>query len=195
MAPSFAGAYVRRGPFRPRRPTLSLTLYEASVPFYLRMLGNLAACLEKAEAHAKAEGKSLSSLAEARLAPDMYPLIGQIQMATDAAKGGGARLAEMTPPSFADTETTFPELHARLAKAIAFLETIKPDQVNGGEDRTIELKFPNRVMTFTGRDFLFQFSLPNFMFHVVTAYAILRSQGAPLGKMDFLAGSDAKVAA
>ncbi len=174
---------------------MSLTLYDASIPGYLRMLRNLAACLDKAEAHAKSEGKALSTLAQARLAPDMYPLIGQIQLASDAAKGACARLAQMNPPSFPDTETTFPELHARLAKTIAFLETITPDQVNGGEDRTIELKLPNRVMTFTGRDFLFQFSLPNFMFHVTTAYAILRSQGAPLGKMDFLAGADAKVAA
>jgi len=174
---------------------LSLTLFEASIPGYLRMLHNLSTFLDKAEAHATAQGVALSTLAEARLAADMHPLVRQIQMASDAAKGGAARLAQIDPPSFPDTETTFPELKERLAKTIAFLETIKPAQVDGGEDRSIELKFPGRVMIFTGRDFLFQFSMPNFLFHVTTAYAILRHQGAPLGKMDYLAGADARVAA
>ena len=167
---------------------MSLSLYDASIPGYARMLRNLAALLDKAEAHATAQGLALSTLAEARLYPDMHSLIGQIQLATDAAKGGAARLADLTPPSFPDTETTYAELKERVAKTIAFVETIKPEQVNGREDATIELKFPGRTMTFTGKDFLLTFSLPNFLFHVSTAYGVLRSQGVPLGKMDFLAG-------
>lgn len=165
---------------------MPLSLYEASVPLYLRMLRNLSAILDKAEAHAKAQGAPLSSLAEARLAPDMHPLTRQIQMASDAAKGGAARLAAAEPPSMPDTETTFPEFKERIAKTLAYLETIKPSQIDGGEDRTIELKFPQGSMTFTGRDFLVLFSIPNFLFHVTTAYDILRNQGVPLGKMDFL---------
>lgn len=167
---------------------MSLALFDVSIPVYLRMLRNLAALLDKAEAHAAANGVELSTLTAARLYPDMHSLIGQIQLASDAAKGGAARLADVSPPSFADTETTFAELKARVAKTIAFVETITPDQVNGREDATIELKFPGRTMTFTGRDFLLTYSLPNFMFHVTTAYGVMRSQGVPLGKMDFLAG-------
>jgi uncharacterized protein len=125
-------------------------------------------------------------LAEARLAPDMHPLTRQIQMASDGAKAGAARLAGAEPPSFPDVETTFPELKARLAKTVAYLETIKPEQIDGGEERTIELKFPDGSMTFSGRDFLFLFSLPNFLFHVTTAYDVLRNQGVPLGKMDYM---------
>jgi len=166
---------------------LSLSLYDASIPGYLRMLRNLLEMLNKAEAQAKAEGSSLATLIESRLAPDMRPLAAQIQMASDAAKGGAARLAGLTPPSFPDVETTMPELKERLAKTIAFVELVKPDQVNGDEERIIELKFPNRTMEFTARDFLFQFSLPNFLFHVVTAYGLMRSHGVPLGKMDYLA--------
>ncbi len=167
---------------------MSLSLYDASIPGYLRMLRNLAAVLTKAQAYADANGIALSTLTEARLSPDMHPLPRQIQMASDAAKGGAARLAGVEPPSMPDVETTFPELQARIAATVAYLETLKPEQFVGREDSTIELKFPNGSMTFTGRDFLFNFSLPNFLFHVTTAYAILRNQGAPLGKMDFLAG-------
>jgi hypothetical protein len=168
---------------------LSLSLYDASIPVYSRMLNNLAGFLDKAEAYAKEKGVELSTLAEAKLAPDMGSFIRQVQFASDAAKGGAARLAQIDPPSFPDVETTFPELKARIAKTIAFVESVKPEQVNGGEDRTIVLKFPQGSMSFTGQNFLLQFSLPNFLFHVTTAYALLRSQGVPLGKMDYLAGA------
>ena len=170
---------------------MSFSVYEASIPGYRRMLSNLSAILDKAEAHALASGVDVETYAEARLAPDMRPLTAQIQMASDSAKGGAARLAGLEPPSFADEETTFAELKERIAKTIAFLDTIKPEQLEGAEGRTIEMKFPQRTMTFNGRDFLFGFSLPNFHFHVVTAYAILRSQGVPLGKPDYLAGANA----
>lgn len=168
---------------------MPLSLFDASVPGYLRMLRNLSAVLTKAQAFAEANGVALVTLTDARLAPDMHPLNRQIQMASDAAKGGAARLAGSEPPSMPDVETTFPELQARIAATIAYLETLTPEQFVGREDSAIELKFPNGSMTFTGRDFLFNFSLPNFLFHVTTAYAILRNQGVPLGKMDFLAGA------
>ena len=119
----------------------------------------------------------------------MHPFSRQIQMVSDAAKGGAARLAGVAPPSMPDTETTWPELKARLQKTIDFLSSIKPEQVNGDETRTVELPLPGRTMTFTARDFLFNFGLPNFFFHVTTAYGLLRQQGVPLGKMDFLAGA------
>jgi uncharacterized protein len=168
---------------------MAYSLFDASIPVYLHMLRNLAAILEKAEAHATATNADLGGYLEARLAPDMHPFTRQIQMASDGAKLGVARLAGITPPPFPDTETTWPELKARIAKTIAFVEGVKRDQVEGREDETIELKFPNGGMTFAGRDFLALFSLPNFMFHVTTAYALLRAQGVPLGKMDFLNGA------
>jgi hypothetical protein len=170
---------------------LSLSLYDASIPVYLHMLRNLETILDKAEAHAKTDGKDLTSYVEARLAPDMRPLSGQIQLASDSAKGGAARLAGVPSPSFADTETTFADLKARIAKTIEFVASIQREQVEGDESRTIELVLPSRTMTFTAQNFLFQFSLPNFMFHIVTAYDVLRSQGVPLGKMDYLAAPQA----
>ena len=167
---------------------MAFSLFDASIPVYLQMMRNLAALLAKAEGHAATNGADLSTFLQARLAPDMHPLIRQVQMVSDSAKGGAARLAGVTPPSYADTETTWAELKERLAKTIAFVETIQPGQVEGRETATIELPLPGRTMTFTGADFLLRFSLPNFYFHVVTAYAILRSQGVPLGKMDYLTG-------
>ena len=164
---------------------MALSLYDASIPVYLQMLRNLSAIMDKAQA----AGGDLATYMEARLAPDMHPFTRQIQMASDAAKAGAARLAGVTPPSMPDTEATWPELKARLQKTIDFVGSITPEQVNGDETRTIELPLPGRTMTFTARDFLFNFSLPNFLFHVTTAYGLLRKEGVPLGKMDFLAGA------
>ena len=164
---------------------MALSLYDASIPVYLQMLRNLSAIMDKAEA----QGGDLAAYMEARLAPDMHPFSRQIQMASDAAKGGAARLAGVAPPSMPDTETTWAELKERLAKTIDFVSSIKPEQVNGDENRTVELPLPGRTMTFTARDFLFNFGLPNFFFHVTTAYGLLRKEGVPLGKMDFLAGA------
>lgn len=167
---------------------LSLSLYEASIPVYLQMLHNLLAILEKAEAHARSQGKNPDDYAAACLAPDMLPLNRQIHMVSDGAKLGAARLAGITPPPFPDVEVTFEELKARLRKTIDFVQAITPEQLNGREDATVELKVPDRVLTFTARDFLLKFSLPNFFFHVTTAYGLLRKEGVPLGKMDYLAG-------
>jgi hypothetical protein len=166
---------------------MTLSLFDCSIPRYLRMLRNVSSWLDKAEAHAKENRIELSSLLEARLAPDMAPFTRQIQFLSDGAKGGAARLAGVEPPSFPDVETTWPALKARIAKTVAFVEGIKREQVDGRESATIELKFPNRNMTFSGEDFLFGFSMPNFLFHVVTAYGLLRAKGVPLGKMDYLA--------
>jgi hypothetical protein len=169
---------------------MSLSFYEASVPVYRRMLSNLSTILDKAEAHAAEKGIDVATFAGARLADDMRPLTAQVQMATDSAKGGAARLSGAEPPSFADTETTFPELKDRIARTIAFLDTVKPEHLEGAEGRTIELKFPQRTMSFSAREFLLGFSIPNFLFHVTTAYDILRAQGVPLGKADYLAGGN-----
>ena len=173
---------------------MSLSLYDASIPMFIRTLKNLSSFLDKAEAHAAAGGNPLSNYLDARLAPDMHAFPRQIQMASDAAKGGAARLAGVTAPSMPDTETTFPELKERIAKTVAFLETITPDQVNNRAGATIELPLPGRTMTFTAPDFLLNFSQQNFMFHVTMAYALLRMTGVPLGKMDFLAGGQSVAA-
>ncbi|HTI67306.1 MAG TPA: DUF1993 domain-containing protein [Caulobacteraceae bacterium] len=172
---------------------MSLSLYDASIPAYLRMLKNLSAMLDKGEAYAKDNGIALSTLVQARLAPDMGDLARQVQFASDSAKGGAARLAGLEPPAMPDTETTLPELKDRIARTVAFVETVKREQVDGQEGREIVLKFPGRTMTFTGADFLLGFSMPNFLFHVTTAYDVLRSQGVPLQKMDYLMGANVKV--
>ena len=174
---------------------MSVSLYEISIPTYRRGLRNLSSFLDKAEAHATSQGADLAAYAEARLAPDMHPFTGQVQLASDAAKSGAARLAGVEAPSMPDTETTFPELKARIAKTIAFLDTISKDAVDARQSATIELPLPGRTMTFTAPDFLMQFSLANFLFHVTTAYALLRAKGVPLGKMDFLAGGQMPAAA
>ena len=168
---------------------MAYTIYDASVPVMIRALTNLSKILDKAAAQAKAEGKPLSSLIEGKLAEDMRPLPFQIQSASDAAKFTATRLGGIEAPKMEDTETTFPELSARLAKTIDFLKSVKPEQLAGGEDREVVLKFPNGEMKFSGRDYLANFALPNFFFHITTAYAILRHKGAAIGKMDFLGGA------
>ncbi len=172
---------------------MSVSLYDISIPTYRRGLQNLASFLDKAEAHAAAEGADLATYAGARLAPDMHPFTRQVQIASDAAKGGAARLAGIEAPKMEDTETTFPELKARIARTIAFLDTISKAQVDDRHGATIELPLPGRTMTFTAPDFLMQFSVANFLFHVTTAYALLRMHGVPLGKMDFLAGGQTAI--
>ena len=168
---------------------MAVSLYDASIPGYVLMLKNLATFLDKAEAHAKATGVDPASYLERRLAPDMGTFTAQIQLASDAAKSGAARLAGVAPPSFPDTETTWAQVKDRIANTIAFLESVDRAAVDGDPERIVELPLPNRTLKFTARDFLFTFSLPNFHFHVVTAYALLRAAGVPLGKMDYLAGS------
>ncbi|MGZ5923598.1 MAG: DUF1993 domain-containing protein [Rhizomicrobium sp.] len=168
---------------------MSFTIYDASIPPMIRALSNLSKIMDKAVAQAKAQDIPLSTLLEARLAPDMHPFPRQIQIASDAAKGAAARLANIEAPAMADTETTFPELQARIAKTIDFLKSVSADKMAGAEDREIVMKFPQGEMKFSGRDFLTQFALPNFFFHVTTAYGLLRHKGIAIGKMDFLGGA------
>lgn len=165
---------------------MPLTLYQASIPVFIRGFNNLSAVLEKAKAHAAANNIDLATYVNARLAPDMYPLPGQVQGASDAAKFGAARLGALTAPSFADTETTFDELQARIAKTLDFLKTVSEEQINTRAGGQVTLKIRGKEMNFECEPYLLNFALPNFFFHVTTAYAILRNQGVPLGKMDYL---------
>jgi hypothetical protein len=165
---------------------MPLTLFQTSIPIFTRYLQNLSALLEKAEADAKARNYPPEVLIEARLAPDMHKLSRQVQIASDMVKNGAARLAGLEPPSFPDTETTFEDLQTRIAKTIAFLETITETQLEGAETREIVLKFPGRQMNFSGAEYLLHFVLPNLFFHVTTAYNILRHNGVVIGKRDFM---------
>ena len=167
---------------------MSFSIYDASIPPMIRALTNLSKIIDKAVAQAKAEDRPLSQLLEARLAPDMHAFPNQIQIASDAAKGCAARLAGIEGPPMPDTEKTFPELQTRIAKTIDFLKSVSPDKLAGAEDRTITLTFPSGEMKFSGRDYLTGFALPNFFFHVTTAYGLLRHKGINIGKMDFLGG-------
>jgi hypothetical protein len=165
---------------------MSLSMYQASVPVFVRALENLSAILHKGAAYAEARKIEPSVLINARLYPDMLPLSRQIQIATDNAKGPAARLADIERPVYEDNETTFEELQARIAKTIGFLKSIKPAQIDGSEDRTVTLRIGPNDRSFKGQPYLLGFALPNFYFHVTTAYSILRHSGVELGKTDFI---------
>lgn len=165
---------------------MSLNMYQASIPVFVRMLGNLSSILDKAAAHAEAEKIDQAVFINARLAPDMYPLSRQIQIATDMVKGCAARLAGIDVPSYEDNETTFADLKARITKTVAFLKSINAEQINGSEDRTITLKLRGKEVSFLGQSYLLNFVLPNFYFHITVAYAILRHNGLEIGKMDYI---------
>ena len=165
---------------------MALSMYQASVPVFVKTLGNLAAILDKAAGYAAAKKVDQSVLLGYRLAPDMLNLARQVQIATDHAKGAPARLAGMEPPSFEDTDAGFAELKARIDKAIAFLGTLKPAQVDGSEEREITLKIGANTRTYKGQPYLLHHALPNFFFHVTTAYDILRHCGVELGKKDYI---------
>jgi uncharacterized protein len=160
---------------------MPLSMYQASVPLLVRGLNNLSAVLKKGEAHPAA-----AALVEARLAPDMFTLAGQVQRASDTAKGCAARLAGIDNPSFADSETTFAQLQERIARTVDFLQAVKPAQIDGSEDKPISFKAGPAVLNFTGASYLAMFVLPNFYFHVTTAYDILRHKGVEVGKLDYL---------
>jgi hypothetical protein len=171
-----------------RGTAVAITIYDQVVPVFSKMLTNLDKVLTKAEADAETRKIDPQVFVNGRLAPDMLPLTRQVQIMTDGAKGCASRLAGLDPPKWPDEEKDFADLHARIAKTIDHLKSFKPAQFEGAETRTIELKFPQRTFTFTGRDFLLNFATPNFYFHYTTAYAILRHNGVPIGKTDFLGG-------
>jgi hypothetical protein len=167
---------------------MSLSMYQASVPVLVRQLKALSGLLTKGEQHAREAGVDPRALLDARLAPDMFPLPRQIQIATDMAKGGVARLAGREVPAYADEEGSFAELRARIEKTIAFLESVTADEIDGSEDRDITLVIAGSEMVFKGQPYLLHFVLPNLFFHATAAYALLRYKGVPLGKRDFLGG-------
>ncbi len=165
-------------------------MYQISVPVFIRQLNNLSAILKKAEEHALAKKIEPEVFINARLAPDMFPLSRQVQIATDGVKGCAARLAGVEVPSYPDTEKTFPELQARIAKTIEFLKTFNAKQIDGSEERKVTLKLRGQDTTFSGQPYLLNFVLPNLYFHITTTYAILRHNGLDIGKKDFIGGLD-----
>jgi uncharacterized protein len=164
---------------------VSLSIHDLCVPVLVRGLSVLSTLLDKGEAHARASGREPADLVEARLAPDMLTLAGQVQRASDTAKFAVARLAAVDAPPFADEETRFDQLRERCARTIAFLRSVEAGAFAGSESRPITFGGANKV-TLAGDRYLLQFALPNFFFHVTTAYDILRHEGVPVGKRDYL---------
>ncbi len=165
---------------------MTLSMYQAAVPVFLRALSNLQHVLRKGEAHAEARKFDPSLLIQARLTPDMLPLSRQVQIATDMAKNGCARLAGVEPLKFEDNEANFAELYARIERAMDYIKSFKPEQIDGSETRSVTIKTRNGEQQFEGEGYLLHFVIPNLFFHTTTAYGILRQAGVELGKMDFI---------
>ncbi|OZI77619.1 DUF1993 domain-containing protein [Bordetella genomosp. 12] len=165
---------------------MPISIYQASVPVFVRGLSTLATLLDKADAHAQAQGLDPATLVQARLAEDMYPLAGQIQRASDTSKFAVQRLSGVAAPAFPDTETTLDELRNRLAQTISYIKSVAPEKFDGAESRSISIKLGTLQPSFNGSSYLFTFALPNFYFHLVTAYDLLRHAGVKIGKLDYL---------
>ena len=165
---------------------MTISMYQASVPVFIRMLNNLAAILEKAAAHAEAKKIDPEVLINSRLYPDMFAFARQVQIAVDAASSGAARLAGVEAPRFDNLEKTFSELIERVRQTIAYMETFKPEQIDDTEAKEITLTRGETSVTYTGLTFLLNRTLPNLYFHIATAYDILRHNGVELGKRDYL---------
>jgi hypothetical protein len=161
-------------------------MYQASAPRFAHALANLSAILDKAHAHAEAKKLEPHVLGSLRLIADMFPLSRQVQIACDTAKGAVARLAGIEIPKHEDTEQTIPELKARIAKTIDFISSVPAAKIDGSEDREVVLKLRGQDVKYYGLQYLFGHALPNFYFHLSTAYNILRSNGVDIGKRDFL---------
>ena len=165
---------------------MALSMHSASVPIFVRMLGNLAAWLDKAEAHAREKKFEPQVYLSARLAPDMLPLTTQIQIACDAAKFCVARLAGVEAPPFADDEKGLDDLRQRVRKTIDYVQSVPAAKIDGSDGREVSVPRRSGAITMTGEAYLKHFALPNFFFHVTTTYALLRHNGVELGKIDFL---------
>ncbi|MSQ54344.1 MAG: DUF1993 domain-containing protein [Betaproteobacteria bacterium] len=165
---------------------MALSMYQASAPRFANTLKNLSAILDKAQAHCEARKIEPEVLVSLRLFPDMYPLSRQVQITCDTAKGAVARLAGMEIPKHEDGEKTLAELKARIASTLAFIESAKPAQIDGSEEKEIVLKLGGQETKFKGLQYLLGFAQPNFYFHAATAYNILRSNGVDVGKKDFI---------
>ena len=165
---------------------MTISMYQASVPRFVNILGNLSNILDKTQAHIEAKKIADSSLTAYRLFPDMLPMTTQVQIACDAAKGVVARLAGVAIPAFDDNEVTLADLKARIAKTVAFIQTITPAQIDGTEDKDIVIKRGEKETQYKGMQFLMGHAIPNFYFHVTTTYNILRHNGVEIGKRDFL---------
>ncbi len=165
---------------------MSLSMFDASVPALLQGLKGLNTMLAKAAAHAEAKKIDPAALLQARLYPDMFTLVRQVQIATDFAKGAAGRLAGAELPVFEDAETSFAELQARVAKAATFIDGLSPAAFEGSDAREVSLKRRGETVSFPGKDYLLAQALPNFWFHVTTAYAILRHNGVELSKSDYM---------
>jgi hypothetical protein len=169
---------------------MSISMHSASAPVFVKMLGNLLGWLDKAEAHAAARKFDAANYLGLRLAPDMLPLTRQVQIASDSAKGAMARLAGADAPKWEDNEATLPEVRARIRKTIDYVQGFSAAQIDGSEGR--EITIPRRSgepLKFSGETFLKHYALPNFFFHVTTAYALLRHAGVDVGKSDYLGAS------
>lgn len=165
---------------------MNISMYQASVPRFVAVLGNLANILDKAQAHVEAKKIDPAVLPSFRLFPDMLPLKSQVQIACDTAKGLVARLAGIEIPVFEDTETTLPELKARVLRTIEFIESVTAEQIDGTEDKEIITRRGEKETRYTGIRFLLGHAIPNVYFHVTTAYNILRHNGVEIGKRDYL---------
>ena len=165
---------------------MGIGLYEVSVPVFQRMLRNLSALLDKLVADAGTRSFDVAAVLDARLYPDMFPLTRQVQLACDFAKGASARLAGVPVPAFPDEEKSVDELKARIAKVLAFIDGVSKEDVDAGADRDVTIKLRDRSVEMKGVAYLNNMAMPNFYFHCTTAYAILRHNGVPVGKRDFV---------
>lgn len=167
---------------------MAIELYDASIPLLQRMLGNLQWILSKSKIHADEREIPFKVFLDARLAPDMHPLTRHIQLVSDISKGCAARLSGRDVPSWPDTETTYEELIERINRTLDFIGSIPSSEINGQETRQIHIKTPIKDLNFNAVQYVYSFVIPNFLFHMTTAYGILRHNGVPLGKLDYMAG-------
>ena len=165
---------------------MPISMYQASVPRFVNILGNLSNILDKAQAYVDAKKIDQGALTSYRLFPDMLPMTKQVQIASDTAKGVVARLAGIEIPVYEDNEQTLGELKARIAKTIAFVQSVKPEQIDGSEEKEIVIKRGDKETRYKGMQFLLGHAVPNFYFHVTTTYNILRHNGLEIGKRDYL---------